>query len=390
MSTPRAGAKMIRDGIPLGKIAGVPIVLAYSWFLIAAFTVILFGPQLAKGYPMLGAGAYLVAFIYALLLLFSVLVHELAHALMAKAYHWPTQKIVLNLWGGHTQFENFTATPARSLLVAFAGPLANIVLAGLGWLLLNGLGVPQTLNAAVLSTLVNIFLWANLLIGGFNVLPGLPLDGGRLVESIVWKITGNQDKGTVAAGWAGRVIVILLVVAVVGIPLLSGTQPDTTNVLVAIFIGGFLWLGASGAITDSRMRLRLPLISAGRLSDRAVGVPADSSVAQLLSVAGPDPRQAIVLYSPEGRPTAIVDRGVLATVPAAVAGETPATAVARNLAEGAYVPQTASGQELVQYLAQLAGSEYAVIDQHGRVTGILTQSVVVAAITGRPDPRLSR
>ncbi len=381
---------MIRDGIPLGKIAGVPIVLAYSWFLIAAVTVILFGPQLAKGYPTLGAGAYLVAFIYALLLLFSVLVHELAHALMAKAYHWPTHKIVLNLWGGHTQFENFTATPARSLMVAFAGPLANIVLAGLAWLLLNGLGVPQTLNAAVLSTLVNIFLWANLLIGGFNVLPGLPLDGGRLVESIVWKITGNQEKGTVAAGWAGRVIVILLVVAVVGIPLLAGTKPDTTNILVVIFVGGFLWLGASGAITDSRMRLRLPLISAGRLSDRAVGVPADSSVAQLLAVAGPDPRQAIVLCSREGRPTAIVDRGVLATVPAAVAGETPATAVARTLAEGAYVPQTAAGQELVQYLAQLAGSEYAVIDQHGRVTGFLTQAVVVAAITGRPDPRLSR
>ncbi len=381
---------MIRDGIPLGKIAGVPIVLAYSWFLIAAFTVILFGPQLAKGYPTLGAGAYLVAFIYALLLLFSVLVHELAHALMAKAYHWPTQKIVLNLWGGHTQFENFTATPARSIMVAFAGPLANIVLAGLGWLLLNGLGVPQTLNAAVLSTLVNIFLWANLLIGGFNVLPGLPLDGGRLVESIVWKMTGNQEKGTVAAGWAGRVIVILLVIAVVGIPLLSGTQPDTTNVLVVIFVGGFLWLGASGAITDSRMRLRLPLISAGRLSDKAVGVPSDSSVAQLLSVVGADPWQAVVLCSREGRPTAIVDRGVLATVPAAVAGETPATAVARNLAEGAYVPQTASGQELVQYLAQLAGSEYAVIDRHGRVTGILTQAVVVAAITGRPDPRLSR
>ncbi|MDJ0356766.1 site-2 protease family protein [Paenarthrobacter sp. PH39-S1] len=373
----------------MGRIAGIPIVLAYSWFLIAAVTVFLFGPQLAQGYPGLGAGAYGVAFIYALLLLFSVLVHELAHALMAKVYHWPTQKIVLNLWGGHTQFENFTATPGRSLLVAFAGPVANIALAGLGWLLLNNLAVPQTLQAAVLSTLVNIFVWANLLIGAFNVLPGLPLDGGRLVESIVWKATGSQEKGTVAAGWAGRIIVVLLVLAVVGLPLLNGGQPSSTNILVTVFIAGFLWLGATAAISNARMRLRLPEISAGRLSDRAVGMPDGSSVAQVLAVGGSNPGLSIVLCTPDGRPSAIVDQNVLASVPGAVAVNTPATAVARNLAAGAYVPQSASGQELVQYLAQLAGSEYAVIDQRGQVTGVLSQAVVVAAITGKPDPRLS-
>ncbi|WP_434621019.1 site-2 protease family protein [Arthrobacter sp. A5] len=389
MSTPATGARIVREGIPMGRIAGIPIVLAYSWFLIAAVTVFLFGPQLAQGYPGLGAGAYGVAFIYALLLLFSVLVHELAHALMAKVYHWPTQKIVLNLWGGHTQFENFTATPGRSLLVAFAGPAANIALAGLGWLLLNNLAVPQTLQAAVLSTLVNIFVWANLLIGAFNVLPGLPLDGGRLVESIVWKATGSQEKGTVAAGWAGRIIVVLLVLAVVGLPLLNGGQPSSTNILVTVFIAGFLWLGATAAISNARMRLRLPEISAGRLSDRAVGMPDGSSVAQVLAVGGSNPGLSIVLCTPDGRPSAIVDQNVLGSVPGAVAVNTPATAVARNLAAGAYVPQSASGQELVQYLAQLAGSEYAVIDQRGQVTGVLSQAVVVAAITGKPDPRLS-
>ncbi|MFI5086691.1 MAG: site-2 protease family protein, partial [Actinomycetales bacterium] len=176
-----------REGIPLGRIAGVPIVLAYSWFVIAAFTVITFGPRLLSGTPALGVNAYLIALVYALLLLFSVLVHELAHALMARTFGWPTQKIVLNLWGGHTQFENFTATPARSLVVAFAGPVANLVLAGAGWIVISVLPArPDTLTLGVVGLLANIFMWANLLIGGFNVLPGLPLDGGRLVESIVW------------------------------------------------------------------------------------------------------------------------------------------------------------------------------------------------------------
>jgi Zn-dependent protease len=174
-------APVRREGIPLGRIAGVPVVLAYSWFVIAAFTVIVYGPVLARNNPMLGASAYVVAFAYAVLLLISVLVHELAHALTAKIYGWPTQKIVLNLWGGHTQFESFTASPGRSVLVALAGPAANFVLAGGAWLVLgtNSLG-------SVAEILTNIFMWANFLIGVFNVLPGLPLDGGRLVESIVW------------------------------------------------------------------------------------------------------------------------------------------------------------------------------------------------------------
>ncbi|GAP56743.1 putative zinc metalloprotease sll0528, partial [Arthrobacter sp. Hiyo6] len=114
------------EGIPLGRIAGIRVVLAYSWFVIAAFTVIVYGPVLERQEPGLGIAAYYVAFAYALLLLISVLVHELAHALTAKIFNWPTEKIVLNLWGGHTQFEGFTATPGRSVLVALAGPAANL------------------------------------------------------------------------------------------------------------------------------------------------------------------------------------------------------------------------------------------------------------------------
>ena len=390
MSAPAPAPPTAREGIPLGRIAGIPVILAYSWFLIAAFTVIVFGPQLSRGFPGLGAGAYGIAFIYALLLLFSVLVHELSHALAAKIYHWPTQKIVLNLWGGHTQFENFTATPGRSLVVAFSGPVANLVLAGLGWLLVLSLPQPETMSAAVFNTLANIFVWANLLIGAFNVLPGLPLDGGRLVESIVWKATGSQEKGTLAAGWAGRIVVVVLVLIFVGWPLLNGQPPNTTDILFSLFIAGFLWLGASSSITNARMRLRLPDVSAGKLSDRALGMPASSSVAQLLAVRSGNPQLGLVLCSAEGRPEAVVDPAALSMVPAEAAAQTPASAVAHALAPGAYIPEDAAGQELVQYLAQLAGSEYAVIDLRGQVTGVLRQAVVVAAITGKPDPRFPR
>ncbi len=366
-----------REGIRLGRIAGIPIILAYSWFVIAAFTVIVYGPVLLERNPGFGVTAYYVAFAYALLLLISVLVHELAHALTAKVYGWPTQKIVLNLWGGHTQFENFTATPARSVIVALAGPAANLVLAGGAWLVLSGVSM-----GIVADTLTNIFMWANFVIGIFNVLPGLPLDGGRIVESAVWKATGSQAKGTVAAGWAGRIIVVALGLWFIAMPLLGGVTPDFSLLMITILVGGFLWMGASAAINQGTMRGRLHLVSATALAAPAVGIPATATVADIrrLSTNG---TPAVVVCGPEGRPQGVVDGRALAAVPEHAADSTPATAVSYALAAGAYVPEWSQGQELIQYLSQLEGHEYAVVDHNGTVTGLLSQNAVVVAITGK-------
>lgn len=381
MNRSRRAEATRQDGIPLGRIVGIPVVLAWSWFIIAAFVVIVFGPQVADLYPGLGIGAYGVALAYAVLLAVSVLIHELAHALSARRFGWPTTRIVLNLWGGHTQFENFAASPGRSLVVALAGPAANFVLALAGWgaiLLLQPTGVT--------NLLANILVWANFLVAAFNVLPGLPLDGGRIVESAVWRATGSQEKGTVAAGWTGRLIAVGLIAVVVLVPLLTGSQPSPVTVIVAVVMGGFLWLGASSAIANAKMRLRLPEVSAGRLKQPAVGVFAGTSVQQVKRLLADRPGVDVVLTSPNGLPEAVIDRDALTAVPDSQAETTPANAVARALAPGAYVPEFAEGQELVQYLARLAGSEYAVTDRQGTVTGLLHQSVVIAAITGRSHP----
>ncbi|QDY91115.1 site-2 protease family protein [Arthrobacter sp. UKPF54-2] len=367
----------LRGGIPLGRILGIPVILAYSWFVIAAFTVIAYGPVLAHNFPGTGATAYLAAFAYAVLLLLSVLVHELAHALTARMYRWPTSKIVLNLWGGHTQFENFTASPGKSVLVAMAGPAANLVLAGAGWLVVAPGPLP-----GLADPLANIFVWANLLIGIFNVLPGLPLDGGRLVESAVWKATGSHEKGTIAAGWAGRVIVIGLAVWFVGLPLLSGNRPETSLMLITVLVGSFLWLGATASIQQARYRSRLHLVDAAALAEPAVGLPDTATVADVLRHS-PAGAPAVVLYAPDARPAAVVDETAAADLPAALAAATPATAVAYPLAAGAYVKETDRGAELLAYLAQLEGSDYAVVDDAGTVTGLLRQLTVLNTLTGK-------
>ena len=380
MSEPRAG-KNPRPGISLGRVGGVPVVLAWSWFAITGLIVVLFGPTIRDSFPGIGAAAYAVALGYALLLAVSVLVHELAHALTAQAFGWPTTRIVLNLWGGHTQFASFNSSPGRSLLVALAGPAANFGIAGLGWLILQVL-TPGTVS----YTLVLVMVWANLLLAVFNVLPGLPLDGGRLVESLVWRSTGSQDRGTVAAGWAGRVIVILLLGLVIGIPIVEGRGPDVVLIVLAVVMGAFLWMGATAAIENARMRLRLPAISAGRLQQPAVGLPADTTVQTARRLLREHPGAAIVLTGSTGQPEAVVDEGALLAVPEDATPSTPVRATARRLAAGAYVPEHAEGQDLVQFLARLEGSEYAVVSRQGTVTGLLHQRTVVQAITGRNTP----
>ena len=371
-----------RSGIPLGRIAGVPITLAWSWFIIAAAIVLLFGPQVAAILPGIGSGAYAVALGYAVLLLLSVLVHELAHALSARAYGWPTTGIVLTLWGGHTQFGSVNTTPWRSLVVALAGPAANFLLAGLAWVLV--FAAPDLFAPGTVAGLLSaIFIWANLLVGIFNILPGMPLDGGRIVETIVWKATGSQEKGTIAAGWAGRVVVVALLAAVFAPSLRRGESPGLQLVLVAALVSGFLWMGAGAAIQNARLRQRLPSVTAAALMRPALGIPSGAPVRQAQDLLRARPGTALVVTAPTGQPEAVVDPAALAQVPDHLAAGTAVNAAARALAPGAYVPDAACGEELVQYLSRLAGGEYAVIDRDGAVVGLLHEADVVRAVTGR-------
>lgn len=362
-----------RSMLRLGSLIGVPVFLSWSWSLIALFVVVLFGPQVQRLFPELGAGAYGIAFLYAVLLLLSVLVHELAHAASAKAFRWPTTEIVLNLWGGHTQFGSFQATPGRSLVTALAGPAANVLLA-LGGQLLLALADP----GGVGSLLLGIFTYANWLVAIFNALPGLPLDGGRIIESAVWSATGDQDKGTIAAGWAGRIIVLGLVVGVIVVPLVQGRPPDIPLIVILVMVGYFLWSGATESIRGAQLRLRVPSLTAAQLMHPAIGLMSTATVAE---VRARPTGTLTVLVGPQGVPEAIVDESALAGVSDQDAGAVPAAAAARALTHGALVRATDAGRPLVDRLAAVEGAEYAVLAPDGSVCGVLRQSDVVQWLT---------
>jgi Zn-dependent protease/predicted transcriptional regulator len=199
---------MFKSSLKLFKIAGIEIRLDYSWFLIFAILAYYFGfsyfPQLLPG---LNAGIIaLITIITVLLFFFSVLVHELSHSLIAKSKGMGVNRISLWIFGGMAEIEKEPDTPAKEFVMAIAGPVASFVLAvifGIVWFFTRNFA-PVGEPAAYLAEI-------NIILGVFNLLPGYPLDGGRVLRSIIWKATGNLKRSTFIASITGRVFGFILI-----------------------------------------------------------------------------------------------------------------------------------------------------------------------------------
>lgn len=378
-----SGAESSRSGPGwrIGTLRGVPVYLGRTWPIIAVLIVMLFGPQLQRILPELGARAYVVAFAYAVLLLISVLVHEASHALMGQARGYHVSRIVADLWGGHTAYDTADSTPGSSALVAVVGPLSNGVLALGAWVLLRGMpsGVP--------SLLIGAIAWTNGFVALFNLLPGLPLDGGFLVDALVWKITGSRSKGMVVAGWCGRIMTILIVVWAVVLPTFRGERPSLTTVIWALLIGGFLWVGASSAINAGKMRGLL-----GRVTLRAVAEPVtiveDSTpLSSLPAMAG----RAVVVHSGARGIWGLVDPATAASVAADGHGAVPLSTLAQAQPLGwvLNVPSIDDDVTGVLGAVQSAGAEQVVVltADTPPVAGLVRTERLVSAIRSAEGSR---
>lgn len=242
----------MRGGINIGSIFGIRINLDWSWL----FIFLLVTWNLAAGvfpplHPNWGLGlTWGVAVAASLLFFASVLIHELSHSLVAKATGLPVRNITLFLFGGVSNIEREPTSPRMEFLMAIVGPLASILL-GLFFMALgvvrlggrNALALPPTEIIARLDPLSTLLLWLgpiNILVGVFNLIPGFPLDGGRILRSILWAITKNLRKATNWAAGVGQVIAWLFIVG--GIAMAFGVR---LPIFGTGLIGG-LWLAFIG------------------------------------------------------------------------------------------------------------------------------------------------
>ncbi len=371
-------------GWRLATIGGVPVYLGRSWPVIAVIIVATFGPGVASSRPDLGLGAYAVAAAYAVLLLVSVLAHEAAHAVVATRAGYSVHRVVADLWGGHTAYNSANARPGASALVAIAGPAANALLALLGWLAL-----PQ-ITGDMTSLLVGAMVYTNGFVAAFNLLPGLPLDGGFLVDSLVWRITGSRESGLIAAGWCGRAVTLLVVLAFVGWPLLNGQPPDLFNLVWAFFIGSFMWVGATNAIRAGRGSRLLAGIRIDSLWRRAETLPSRASAAQAMSLRAGGPGGTVVIVEDDWRnPIGLLDDEALAAIPEQALGAVLVTSVMRQQPDG-WVVQADPDQSIepvVMVMQRLGIGAVPVRGPDGRIGGIVLVGDLEAALSRGPGPR---
>jgi Zn-dependent protease/CBS domain-containing protein len=322
-----------------------------------------------------------VAVAFALLLLVSVFAHEASHAVVATWKGYRVNRVVADLWGGHTAYETAAARPGASALVAIAGPAANALLAAIGWYALKVVpdGVPYMLVYAT--------YWANLFVAGFNMLPGLPLDGGFLVDSLVWRVTGSRESGLIAAGWCGRVLTGLVVFWFVGLPLVNGHSPDLFNVVFGLFIGSFLWMGATNAIRSGHGSRLLAGIRIDSVWRRAVSLPAGASAAQALALRAEGPvGTAVVIEDEAHQAIGLLDDEALHAIPEQSRDRVPASAVMRLQPQG-WVVQAAADQSVasvVMVMQRLGVGAVPVRGPDGRINGIVLAGDLEAALSGKP------
>ena len=203
----------MRSTIKLGKISGIEIGLHYSWFIIAALIVFSLGEHFHQVNPEWGTGKiWITALVTAALFFVTLLLHELAHSLVAQRRGLRIRAITLFALGGVSQIEDDATDAKTEFWVAFAGPITSLMI-GFGCLAIAmGLGWHRSTEPQTAVTGVLVWLgYINIALALFNMIPGFPLDGGRVLRSIIWGITKNADRSTRIAAHIGQVVALLFI-----------------------------------------------------------------------------------------------------------------------------------------------------------------------------------
>jgi Zn-dependent protease len=345
------------------------------WFLIAAVFVLLYGNSAALAGN--SGVRYVVAAAFVVLLWVSVLVHELSHSLVARGFGLPVRRILLYPLGGYSEIEQEPPTPGKEFLVSAAGPVLSLALAAAGYGIIEVVH-PHGLTGLVIQQLV----WANLLVGIFNLLPGLPLDGGRMLRAGVWKLTGKPTTATVAAAWAGRVLAVLVLVLPPTLLALAGDQVQIFDVIWFGVIAAFMWTGATQSLRATRVRQRLPGLQARTLARRAIPIPATLPLAEAIRRADVAGARAVVIVDHDDKPIAIVNENAVMATPPQRRPWIDAGSVARTIDPGMILPADLSGMALLDAVRRSPATEYLLVEPSGQVYGVLAASDLDHAFAG--------
>lgn len=340
-------------GVAVGRVARIPLFVAPSWLFAA--TVLLFGyaSHLRYRVPELSLpAAYLTAAVAVGLVFSSVLLHELAHAVVARWRGVGVESVTLWMLGGYTEMSKEPATPQAEFQIAAAGPLASALLCGVGT------AGAWASTPPWLAELCGHFALTNATIAIFNVLPGLPLDGGAMVRAFMWRLWRDHARATIAAARAGQALAVLMLGFSLG--LLYKDSGVNAGVLVLVFVVPFfLWSAASHTVRRTRINQRLNRLTAARLAQPAVVVASNISLANALKAAAEGGGVRLVVHE-AGSLIGVVPDSVVRATPRERHEHIPVGQLVRTLPTYALLAGHATGPEV-----------FSVVSQHPETTSYL-------------------
>jgi Zn-dependent protease/CBS domain-containing protein len=356
----------------IATIAGIDIDVNVSWLIILVLlTFSLAVTWFPATVPGQAAPTYWVlGFIAALLLFVSVLLHELAHSLVARARGLPVKSITLFIFGGVSNLQQEPQSPGIEFQVAIVGPLTSLVIGGIAYFIGVAIGHAAPLVAATLGYLGI----ANLLLGVFNLIPGFPLDGGRVLRSILWQASGSLRKATRQASLVGQVIAYLFILWGVW-QFFSG---DFIGGLWIGFIGWFLLQAAQAANSQVMLESVFKGVTVGQLmSAPPMTTPANISLQQLVDtyILPQGIRSVPVVRDDEL--VGLITLADIRKVPREQWAQTPVGYVMIPLERLHIVRPQQSLNDVLPLMATHDVNQLLVVDEAGRLVGMLSRDAIV-------------
>lgn len=361
-------------GIRLGSVRGVDIVADLSLFIIAGLLTWSLYVELDRAFPGEQPELLLLSSVVGgALFLGSVLVHELSHSLVAIRRGLKVRRIRLFIFGGVSEIEDEAETPADELAVTIAGPAASLALGALfvavGWPLSAVWGIPARV-AIILG-------FANLSIAVFNILPGLPLDGGRMLRALVWRRSGDRARATRLAVITGRGLGVL--VAATGVALMFFAGDISAVWFVAV--GWFLYESASTSAVQEQFMTRIAGMTVGEIMRRTdLAVDGDLMVAAALELHGWGDKLRTLPVSVDGRVIGVLGTREVARVDRAGRGMTLVRDAMTPIGPGDVVTPD-MGLRGALSRGEWGGSVL-VVAEAGEVVGLLTAEELAAVFAG--------
>lgn len=372
----------MNGSIRIGNLFGIPFYVNPSWFLVLGLVTLSYSGALAAEFPYLGGIAPLFLGLVAALLLFaSVLAHELGHSFVAIQQGIEVKSITLFLFGGLASLEKESDSPAKAFWVAIAGPAVSLVL----FSLFTAINLGRSISAP-LAAMVELLAYINLILAVFNLIPGLPLDGGNILKSLVWKITGNPYKGVVFASRVGQFVGWIAI----ALGLLSILGISQIGSFWTLLIGLFLLQNAGRSAQSATVQEALTVLKAeDAVIPNSPIVSADLSLREFANeyIIGKDQWRQFLVTDEEGQLLGAIAVDHLKTIPTSNWPVTQVRELMQPVELSTTVQSDQSLLEVITLLEQEKLTSLPVVRENGVLVGLLEKASIIRLLEKRAQTK---